>query len=129
MVVVAGICSRNNKLLLSERKEGTHLSGHWEFPGGKVRSGEPPELALAREWREELGVEVLDPRPWNFAYQPYAEKNILLLFFHIDIQGNPAPQEGQKIAWLSLEDCHGMNLADGDRKALDLLTKELETGS
>ena len=45
------------RVLLARRTEGRDLAGLWEFPGGKREPGETPEAALARELREELGIE------------------------------------------------------------------------
>ena len=58
IVVVAAVIERDGTVLLARRKPGGPHAGLWEFPGGKVEVGELPELALARELREELGVEV-----------------------------------------------------------------------
>ena len=49
VIVAAGIVIEHGKVLLSRRKQGTHLEGLWEFPGGKVEAGEDPRVALARE--------------------------------------------------------------------------------
>jgi 8-oxo-dGTP diphosphatase len=59
VVVAAAIIVEHGRVLLTQRKPGTHLGGLWEFPGGKVEDGEDPKDALARELREELGIEAL----------------------------------------------------------------------
>ena len=54
--VAAAIVARDGKVLITRRKNGEKLSGHWEFPGGKVEDGETPQECLERELQEELGV-------------------------------------------------------------------------
>jgi len=55
--VVAAIIERDGKILLAQRPQGGDQPGLWEFPGGKVEIGESQPSALARELREELGIE------------------------------------------------------------------------
>ena len=55
-IVAAGVLIENGKVLLSRRKQGSHLAGMWEFPGGKAEPGEDPRAALRRELEEELGI-------------------------------------------------------------------------
>jgi 8-oxo-dGTP diphosphatase len=57
-VVVAGALVRGSSVLLAQRRRPPELAGLWELPGGKVAAGESERAALARELREELGVEV-----------------------------------------------------------------------
>lgn len=57
-VVVAGAVIRGSQVLLAQRQRPPELAGLWELPGGKVAAGESETGALARELREELGVEV-----------------------------------------------------------------------
>ena len=54
--VVAALILRDSKLLVCQRRRDDSHALRWEFPGGKVESGESPAEALARELREELGV-------------------------------------------------------------------------
>lgn len=57
IVVVAAVIEREDRrLLIGQRRKNDSSPLKWEFPGGKVQNGEPPEAALARELREELGV-------------------------------------------------------------------------
>ncbi|MFI5294476.1 MAG: 8-oxo-dGTP diphosphatase MutT [Thermodesulfovibrionales bacterium] len=55
--VVAGVIERDGKVLIVRRMKGDKLGNKWEFPGGKLESGETPEEALRRELREELDIE------------------------------------------------------------------------
>ena len=80
-VVAALIEDANGRVLLTRRADGGDFAGRWEFPGGKVDPGETPEVALARELDEELGIRVGHSSPLirvPFAYPdkrivPYAE--------------------------------------------------------
>jgi 8-oxo-dGTP diphosphatase len=83
VVVAAGVIVENGRVLLTQRKAGTHLEGAWEFPGGKVQAGEDPREALRRELREELGVDVTVGDIVEVTFHRYEEANkvVLLLFF------------------------------------------------
>lgn len=54
--VVAAILEQNGQILLAQRGTGSDQAGQWEFPGGKVETGESQPEALARELDEELGI-------------------------------------------------------------------------
>jgi 8-oxo-dGTP diphosphatase len=56
VIVAAGILIEAGRVLLTRRKEGAHLAGFWEFPGGKLEPAEDPRAGLARELEEELGI-------------------------------------------------------------------------
>jgi len=56
--VAAAVIERNGKVLIARRRKGEAMEGFWEFPGGKIEKDETPEECLARELREELGIEV-----------------------------------------------------------------------
>ena len=58
VLVVAALIERGGEILVARRREEGERAGLWEFPGGKVESGEGERAALARELREELGVRV-----------------------------------------------------------------------
>ena len=57
-VVCIALISENDQILISKRPPKKHLSGFWEFPGGKVEAGETPENALIREIKEELNIDI-----------------------------------------------------------------------
>lgn len=102
--VVAAVIERDGKVLIARRREGTHLAGLWEFPGGKRRPGEAPADALRREIREELGAvlvvgETIETVDWD-----YPEKRVRLRFFRCAIEGEARPLEGQEMAWVTRAD-------------------------
>jgi 8-oxo-dGTP diphosphatase len=83
ILVVAAILIEGGRVLLTQRKEGTHLAGSWEFPGGKVQEGEDPRSALGRELEEELGITATAGAIVDVTFHRYedAAKAVLLLFF------------------------------------------------
>src|SRR6202012_4940128 len=61
--VVAGLLVRDGMVLICQRRPDQPMALQWEFPGGKIESGESPEQALARELDEELGIQaIIGPR-------------------------------------------------------------------
>jgi len=81
IVVSAAVLIEGGRVLLSQRKAGTHLAGAWEFPGGKILPGEDPRDALSRELREELGIETTTGEIVDVTFHRYAERAVLLLFY------------------------------------------------
>lgn len=95
LVVAAAVVIEQGRVLLTQRKAGTHLAGAWEFPGGKVEEGEDPREALRRELREELGIDAVAGEIVDVAFHRYedAGKAVLLLFFEATrVPGSPEPQ-------------------------------------
>ncbi len=81
--VAAAVLIEGGRVLLTQRKAGTHLEGAWELPGGKVEDGEDPREALRRELREELGIDATAGEILDVTFHRYedAGKAVLLMFF------------------------------------------------
>ena len=101
-----GILRRaDGAVLLQRRPRGKVFGGYWEFPGGKIHRGEPAPDALARELREEIGVECADARLWTRRLHSYPHGEIDLRFFRVcQWRGDPRPREGQEIRWANPRD-------------------------
>ena len=56
--VVAAVIKKNNKYFIAQRNRNKHFAYHWEFPGGKVDNNETFEIALKREIKEELSINI-----------------------------------------------------------------------
>lgn len=103
LVAAAALVDRDNRVLIAKRPEGKAMAGLWEFPGGKVDTGETPERALVRELREELSIEVCDTclAPFTFASHEYEAFHLLMpLFLCRNWEGDVEPREGQEIKWV-----------------------------
>jgi 8-oxo-dGTP diphosphatase len=101
-IVSAALIDGQGHVLLQQRPKGKAMAGLWEFPGGKIQSGETPEAALCRELDEELGIAVRtsDLEAFGFASHRYDTFHILLLLWVCRRwQGTPTPRETQTIAW------------------------------
>jgi 8-oxo-dGTP diphosphatase len=103
LVAAAALVDADHRVLIAKRPEGKAMAGLWEFPGGKVETGERPEEALLRELREELGVETQSAclAPLTFASHAYDDFHLLMPLYVIRRwQGTPSAREGQELAWV-----------------------------
>jgi 8-oxo-dGTP diphosphatase len=102
--VAAAVLQRpDGSFLLAQRPAGKVYAGYWEFPGGKIESGEAPARALARELQEELGIEIAEAFPWLTRVFTYPHGTVRLRFFKVFSWSNePHPREEQAIAWQRL---------------------------
>jgi len=95
VLVAAAVLIENGRVLLTQRKAGSHLAGAWEFPGGKVAEGEDPRAALTRELAEEVGIDASAGEIVDVTFHRYDDvgKTMLLLFFEATrAPGSPDPR-------------------------------------
>jgi 8-oxo-dGTP diphosphatase len=104
-VAVAVIKREDGKVLFAERPPGKACAGEWEFPGGKVETGESVRQALDREIREELAISITQARPWITLSHQYPHASVLLHFFIVSgWTGHEHGEEGQRLSWQNLSD-------------------------
>jgi mutator protein MutT len=92
--VAAAIIFNEGQVLISQRDEKSHLSGYWEFPGGKREPDESFEDCVLREIREELNIEVEVERYFETVFYEYSEKVVLLRFYFCRYLGGEAQALG-----------------------------------
>lgn len=99
--VAAAVIERpDGTFLLAQRPAGKPYPGYWEFPGGKIEPGEDARTALARELREELGIELREATPWITRVYAYTHATVRLHFFKVTAwDGEPQRLEDQDIKW------------------------------
>ena len=126
--MVAGILrDRTGRILITERLEPGPFFGLWEFPGGKIGDGERPGMALARELREELGIEVVSACEFMHLEHRYPDRHVAIRFFLVDAwQQEPVGLEGQGLKWVSTAALATENLLPADRPVVDALIREVE---
>jgi mutator protein MutT len=123
VVVVAAVVERDGRILLTRRLEGTHLAGTWEFPGGKCDPGETHEACLAREMREELGVEIAVGELVLRTTFAYPDRTVELNFYRCALVGEPVPQLGQDMLWAGRERLRDLEFPPADTELVELLTQ------
>jgi 8-oxo-dGTP diphosphatase len=99
-VAVGVVLREDGSVLVGQRVAGKPYAGYWEFPGGKLEAGETVAEALARELREELGLEDVESEPWLVRRHVYPHATVRLFFRRIRRwRGEPQSREGQALAW------------------------------
>jgi len=103
LVVAVALIDADGRVLISQRPEGKSLAGLWEFPGGKIETGERPEAALIRELKEELNIDVAESclAPLTFASHAYDDFHLMMpLYVCRRWKGVVTALEGQAIKWV-----------------------------
>ena len=103
LVVACALLDQDGRVLIAQRPEGKALAGLWEFPGGKVETGEAPEATLIRELQEELGITVKEPclAPLTFASFAYPDFHLLMpLYVCRRWEGVVIAREHQALKWV-----------------------------
>jgi len=124
LVAAVALVDGEGRVLLARRPEGKAMAGLWEFPGGKVEPGEPPETALVRELKEELGIDVAKSclAPFTFASHRYDDFHLLMPLYVCRVwDGIVAPREGQALKWLRPGDMSPRAMPPADAPLVALL--------
>lgn len=104
---------RGDTLLVCRRPQHKQHGGLWEFAGGKCEPGEGDHEAVARELREELGVQVAQAgAPLFVAHDPGGVYEIV--FLPVEIEGTPTAHEHEALGWFTLGTLRDMPLAPSD---------------
>jgi 8-oxo-dGTP diphosphatase len=102
-VAVGVLIDAAGRFLLTSRPEGKVYAGYWEFPGGKLETGESVQAALRRELHEELGITIGAAVPWNVTLVDYDHARVRLHFCKVrEWHGAFEMREGQAMAWQTL---------------------------
>jgi 8-oxo-dGTP diphosphatase len=122
IVVVAAVIERDDHFLLTLRPDGTHLAGHWEFPGGKCDPHESHVEALRRELHEELDIVArVGERIFHVTHE-YHDRAVELHFYRCDIDGVPKPMLGQQMEWVPRARLRELPFPQADAELIGLLT-------
>jgi len=118
--VVAGAIRRDGRILICQRIHGSRHELKWEFPGGKVEKWETPPKALARELREELGIEArIGKEIMRYEYQYPRRPPILLIFYEVtDFSGEPENRIFEQMVWEEPARFPSYDFLEGDERFL-----------
>jgi 8-oxo-dGTP diphosphatase len=129
VVVAAALFDRDGQVLIAQRPVGKPLAGRWEFPGGKVDAGESERQALARELREELGIEVLAARPFMRLTHAYAERDVELSLWIVErFSGEPRSLDAQALKWVAPARLAAEDILEADEPFIEAL-RDLSCGA
>jgi len=121
--VVAGLIFKDGLLLAFQRMAQGAFPLKWEFPGGKIESGEEPSEALTRELREELGIDVDDMKEVFTHRHTYSGfSTVKLKFFRVPVyRGEMINRVFEQIRWAGMDGLAQLDFLDGDRPVIEWL--------
>ena len=107
LVAACALVDPDGRVLIAQRPANKGMGGLWEFPGGKIETGERPEDCLIRELKEELGITVKEAclAPFTFASHGYTDFHLLMpLYLCRRWEGIAAALEHSAIKWVRPRD-------------------------
>ena len=120
--VVAAVIKKNNKYFIAQRNRHKHFAYHWEFPGGKVDNNETFEIALKREIKEELNIDInIKNKLGEENYQDDKINVKLHYFICSHFKGEIILSEHEDSAWITKNEFKNYNFAEGDSDIIKLL--------
>ncbi|MBN8537655.1 MAG: (deoxy)nucleoside triphosphate pyrophosphohydrolase [Deltaproteobacteria bacterium] len=124
--VVAGLLRKDQHILVGQRPENHSLAGLWEFPGGKIEIGESPEVALARELNEELGITAEIGSLKLACTHSYGDVGIIILFYEINYwKGEPKAKHHLALEWIYPQELKLRPIPEANKKILAEIFKAL----
>ena len=119
--VVAGVVyNTNGEVLVNQRTHPAEFMGKWEFPGGKIETGETVDQALRRELMEEIHIQTISAEPLISVSHAYSHRKVRLHVLEVtEYSGTPRGREGQLIRWLTLGDLHNLDFLDANEPVLN----------
>ena len=123
-VVAVALLDTSGHVLVQRRPADGSMAGLWEFPGGKIESGERPETALVRELEEELGIRVAedDLGAATFASAPLGDDHLVILLYVCRTwAGTPRPHYAEALRWVAIDDLKNLEMPPADVPLIKVL--------
>ncbi|MFQ5652157.1 MAG: A/G-specific adenine glycosylase [bacterium] len=125
--IAVGIIWHKGKILIHQRPTNGLLGGLWEFPGGKQERSETLEECLAREVRDDLGIEIRVQGPFLTVPHAYTHFRITLHSFQCQhLSGQPVPRKGVACKWVTPQEAKRFAFSTSNRKVLEMLLESMQ---
>ena len=120
--VVAAVIKKDNKYLIAQRNRNKHFAFYWEFPGGKVDQGETFEIALQREIKEELSIDIKIYKKVSSQIHKDDKINVKVHYFLCEHSaGKIILSEHEDLKWVTKKELYSYRMAPGDSKNIEFL--------
>ena len=121
--------NQDHEVLVGQRTVQDQYFEKWEFPGGKLETGEQPDQALVRELSEELNIDVRQSESLLQVQHDYPDRKVALHVFEVtDYQGEPIGREGQALKWQALNQLSKLDFLAGNQVIVEhLLSRSADT--
>lgn len=127
-VAVGIVCDSMGQLLIGQRPLCKAHPGRWEFPGGKLESGESVFKALVREFREELGLEIIRAKPAFVVRHRYPDRSVELNVWRvIECRGKATGREGQAVCWVAPRELTKLDFLEGNQTIVERVIRDVES--
>lgn len=124
--VVAAVIRSKDKIFATARGYG-EFKGKWEFPGGKIETGETPEEALTREIREELAVEIKVGELIQRIEYDYPTFHLSMdCFWSEIIKGDLVLKEAEDARWLTKNQLYDVQWLPADITLIDIIKNQMD---
>jgi 8-oxo-dGTP diphosphatase len=126
LIVAAAIIRNNDKFLIAQRLENSHMGLKWEFPGGKIEEGEDAAACLIREIREELDLEIEVGEELMLLEHQYQDRKVILCCHWCRYLRGTAKNLGcQSFKWVSIADLKQYDFSEADLPVVEFLINHI----
>jgi len=123
--VVAALVASGGRYLITQRRASAVLPNLWEFPGGRVETGETDAQALAREIQERLGVQIEVGQMISFVCHPYEHYSVDLYLYECRLMTHTLIALGvQAFRWIPSDEFDQYEFAPADEASMSQLLGE-----
>ncbi|GAA80604.1 8-oxo-dGTP diphosphatase MutT [Pseudoalteromonas sp. BSi20495] len=118
--VAVGVIKKNNAIFICKRADEQHQGGLWEFPGGKVETGESVFVALKRELIEEVGLTIHSSSQLMVIEHDYGDKCVKLDVHVVsNFSGEAHGAEGQPSEWVAISELENYDFPEANAEIIE----------